>query len=182
MRFPPGVAWPLSELLYKVTYLSTHVAIVQLNTKQTSEIEPMQYWFSLQSISVVESLYRIQCWHNSRAKLMCTISRRKNGSIQQRKKYDNWNSSLILQEKLHEVLIRKRSWKQSVPDDRVLCYDGSVRHIGRLAEEVRQRLPVRVREGLADDMRTSNIRCGRCVAVLHPDRGTLNSIQCRVQA
>jgi len=46
MRFPPGVAWPLSELLYKVTYLSTHVAIVQLNTKQTSEIEPMQYWFS----------------------------------------------------------------------------------------------------------------------------------------
>ena len=106
---------------------------------------------------------------------MCTIWRNKNGSMKRRKKYHNWK-------KMHEVLIRKRSWKQSVPDDRVLCYDGSVRHIGRLAEEVRQRLPVSVREGLADDMRTSNIRRGRCVTVLHPDRGTLNSIQCRVQA
>jgi len=31
------MARPLSELLYKVTYLSTHVAIVQLNTKQTMD-------------------------------------------------------------------------------------------------------------------------------------------------
>jgi hypothetical protein len=85
---------------------------------------------------------------------------------------------------LHQVLKRKRTWKLSVPDDRVLCYDGSVRHIGlgRLAEEVRQRLSVRVREGLADDMCTGNIRRDRCVTILHPDRGTLNSIQGKVQA
>lgn len=68
----------------------------------------------------------------------------------------------------------------NVPYYRMLCYDASVGHIGRLAEEVRQRLAIGVGEGVADDV---SIIIGRdcSISVLHRDCGALNSIQSRAQ-
>jgi hypothetical protein len=69
----------------------------------------------------------------------------------------------------------------SVPDDWMLCYDCSILHIGGLCEQVHQRLAIRVREGLTDDVCTGNTGRNRCITVLHADGGTLNSVPCRVQ-
>lgn len=67
----------------------------------------------------------------------------------------------------------------SVPDDRVLCYDGSIRHISRLPEKMRQRLSVGVRERVADHMGARDVGRDRRVAILHPHRGALVPIQTR---
>lgn len=65
----------------------------------------------------------------------------------------------------------------SVPDYRVLCYDARVRHIGRLPEEVCQRLAIGLGEGVADDVSICDIGLDCRITVLHSDCGSLNSIQ-----
>jgi hypothetical protein len=69
----------------------------------------------------------------------------------------------------------------SVPDYRVLCYDASVGHIGRLREKMCQRLAIGVGEGVADDVSICDIGRDCSITVLHRDCGALNSIQRRVQ-
>lgn len=64
-----------------------------------------------------------------------------------------------------------------VPDNRVLCYDGSVMHVGRLREKVYQRLAVGVGEGVADNVSTRDVSRDRSITILHTDCGALNCIQ-----
>jgi hypothetical protein len=69
-----------------------------------------------------------------------------------------------------------------VPDNRVLCYDGSVMHVGCLREKVYQRLAVGVGEGVADNVSTRDVGRDRSITILHTDCGALNCIQSRAQS
>jgi hypothetical protein len=66
---------------------------------------------------------------------------------------------------------------KNVPDHLVFRYGLSIRDNSCLPEKMSNRLPIGMRECMADHMSTYRVSCNCSITILHPESGALNYMQ-----